>query len=100
THYLIAGGDLNAKYFGYIELFWLPGDNKPYVVYKYFTEGANDYAIDGTFDPSNAPNSDWLDQTLNKIYDTLKEKYDITALIEGRSQIRDFRRFPYKFTRP
>lgn len=96
THYLIAGGNLKAKFFGYIELFWLPGDNKrAYVVYKYFTEGANNNYLDGTFDSSDAaPNSDWLDQTLNKISDTLKEKYNIIALVEGSTQIKEYPKFP------
>lgn len=96
THYLIAGGDLKAKYFGYIELFWLPGDNmRAYAVYKFFTEGMNDY-LTGDYDPFNVPNKDWLDNTLKKISDTLKEKYGIYGIIEGSGSFTDYPKFPDK----
>ena len=94
-HYLIAGGDLKAKFFGYIELFWLPGDTRAYTVYRFFTEGMNDYG-DGSYDPLNAPNKDWLDNTLKKISDTLKEKYGTSILIEGCQSFTDYPTFPDK----
>ena len=67
THYFIVGGDLQAQYYGYIELFWLPNDNKnAYFDYRFYTGEGNIFP--------DIPNKDWLDRTLKEISDQLKGK--------------------------
>lgn len=97
THYLITGGDLEAGYYGYFELFWLPGDSKrAYVDYKFFT---GNFPVIISDDPDNdlldiLPNTDWIDNTLKMISDTLKEEYNISTLIKGSGSIRHYVKFP------
>lgn len=78
THYFIVGGDLQEKYYGYIELFWLPDSNRAYYHFQYYTRIIMDHEND-----MPKSNTDWVDRTMQKISNRLKEKYPSLDIWDG-----------------
>lgn len=87
THYFIVGGDLQEKYYGYIELFWLPDSNCAYYLFDYHTHIIMD-------DENGIPksNTDWVDKTVQKISNRLKEKYPSLDIMDcGSGNVSEFK---------